>query len=159
MFWAPSQLFSSIELFWSGYEGAIAYTGFTCDAAYGMLPDFSFIGFFGIGGQDACSGGKRPTGGFGSDGTGRGERGDSYIARIEMAPMASDAAYTRPVKGFPKYDLSVASILAKLLPCSLPLSVVRSTKRAAIDCGREMTLLTFDGMDGCRDGKTQKDRK
>jgi hypothetical protein len=81
-----------------------------------MFADLSFRGFFGMGGQEGFSGGKRPTGGFGSDGTGSGDRGDSYMARMEMAPMASEAAYTSPVRGFPRYDLSVASILAKLLP-------------------------------------------
>lgn len=146
MFCAPSQLFSSIELFWSGYEGAIAYTGLTCDAAYGMLPDFSFIGFFGIGGHDACSGGNRPTGGFGSDGTGKGESGDSYIARMEMAPIARDAAYTSPVRGLPRYDLRVASILAMLLPFSFRSSVRSwSSERDREDSDGRMTELTFDG--------------
>ena len=48
--------------------------------------------FFETGGQTGFSGGNRPTGGLGRDGTGRGDRGDSYMARIEMAPMARDAA-------------------------------------------------------------------
>jgi hypothetical protein len=39
---------------------------------------------------------------LGREGTGRGESGDSYIARIEIAPIAKDAAYTNPVKGFPR---------------------------------------------------------
>ena len=68
------------------------------DAAYGIdcidceCCCLILTGCFDTGGQTGCSGGKRPTGGFGSDGTGSGDSGDSYIARREMAPTMSEAA-------------------------------------------------------------------
>jgi len=62
--------------------------------AYGTPPAacLSLTGVLLTGGHIGFSGGNRPTGGLGSDGTGRGDNGDSYMARIEMAPMAREAA-------------------------------------------------------------------
>lgn len=78
---------------WRNFWGATANTGLAADAdPYGRLPDLTLTAFLGIGGQLGFSGGNRPTGGFGSDGTGSGDKGDSYIAKIEMAPIARDAA-------------------------------------------------------------------